>query len=145
MPGFKLDYVEITSSVNPVTSTADGTSGGTAVIDGNSVSYDGSTPICIEFFCPELFISPNTAGHAIYVNLYDGTTDLGRLAQLRGDVASASFSAPVLVRRFLTPSNASHTYHIRAWKDNSGDTAAVLCGAGGASTLMPAYYRITVA
>ncbi len=138
MPGFELDYVEKTTGTT-ITATADGNSGGTAVIDGNAVTYDGSTRIKIEFYAISLEIS---APNALFVNLYDGTTDLGRMLVMSipgtGTVDASAYGA-----RFLTPSNAAHTYHIRAWK--TAGTAVVVAGAGGASTNMPAWYRITVA
>lgn len=140
----QLDYVEITSNVT-VTATADGNSGGTAVIDGNAVTYDGATRICVEFFCPEGFMNPSNAAHGLYANLYDGTNDLGRVCQLRGDVVGAAQAAPMIGRRFLTPSSGPHTFHIRGWKDTSGDTGAFVCGGGGASALVPSYMRITTA
>lgn len=135
--GTELDYVELTSNVT-VSSTADGASGGTAIIDGNAVSYDGSTRIMVEFgFAVTV---PN--GAELVVNLYDGTTDLGRMAFFSNQ-GSTSADSTLYARRFLTPSNASHTYHIRGWRVTSNCT--VLAGAGGSATRMPAWYRITKA
>lgn len=144
MHGFELDYVQITSNVT-ITSTSDGASGGTAIIDGNAVTYDGSTRICIEFYTDALLLTAAIAGHLVRINLYDGTTDLGRMAEAAGVVTGVSHRFPVLARRLLTPSAASHTYHIRGIKDASGDTASVLADAGGSTLRMPAYMRITVA
>ncbi len=142
--GFELDYVQITSNV-VLSSTADGTSGGTAIVDGSAIAYDGSTIIIIEFYAPRFSCNMATNTHSAYINLYDGTTDLGRIAQYLPGVTGLNASIPVLAHKRLTPSAATHTYHIRGWKDAAGDTATVVCGAGGASTVMPAYYRITVA
>ncbi len=144
MPGFQLDYVEITSNV-VLSATTDGNSQGTAVIDGNSVTYDGSTVIVIEFYVARFGVNVATNTHSGYINLYDGTTDLGRIAQYLPGTTGLTCSIPILARRKLTPSAAAHTYHIRGWKDASGDTVTVVAGAGGASTVMPAYMRITVA
>lgn len=143
-PGHEFDYVEITASVT-VTATADGNGGGTAVIDGNAVTYDGSTRICIEFFSPGANLTPGAAARVLYTNLYDGTNDLGRLSETDGPVSAVISRSPIFWRRFLTPSAAAHTYHVRAWKDSAGDTDSILAGAGGASAIAPAYYRITLA
>ncbi len=140
MPGFELDYVQITGNVT-ITSTADGSSGGTAVIDGNSVTYDGSTRIKIEAFFPVLEFL-NCVGR---INLYDGTTDLGRLIVMGTSVTTETLDLAAYGARFLTPSNAAHTYHIRGWKSASGGTFIAGAGAGGSGTNMPAWYRITVA
>lgn len=142
--GTELDYVQITAAVT-VTATADGNGNGTAVIDGNAVTYDGATRVCIEFFCPLAAINPSFQQHSVYVNLYDGTTDLGRLGRVTADVAAVSEVVPFFGRLFLTPTAAAHTYHVRAWKDAAGDTAILTAGAGGASAYLPAYYRITTA
>lgn len=140
----QFDYVEITANVT-VTATADGNGGGTAVIDGNAVSYDGLTRISVVFYAPRITMNPATAAHSVYANLYDGTTDLGRLCRVQGDVVGVVEGVSVYGERFLTPAAGSHTYHIRTWKDAAGDTAAIEAGAGGASTPMPAYMRITKA
>ncbi len=139
MPGFELDYVEKTSNTT-VTATADGNSTGTAIIDGNAITFDGSTRVKIEFWTYALEINEPNVGH---VNLFDGTNDLGRLllAGVGAGTANIDFSAYGV--RFLTPSAASHTFHIRGWK--SAGTFTVYGGAGGASTIVPAWYRVTVA
>ncbi len=139
MPGFQLDYVQITAAVT-VTATSDGNSNGTAIIDGNAVTYDGSTRIKIEFYCPWLSLS--AGGQDTIINLYDGTTDLGRMGLLV--TAASGTLATMYAARFLTPSAASHTYHIRGWI-TGGSSATIEAAAGGASTYMPAWYRITVA
>ena len=138
----EYDYVEVTGT-STITATADGNSGGTAVIYGNAVTYDGSTRVKIEFYAP--YLQYNVAGQSILVNLYDGTTDLGRLCNMGPPSATATDLAPAKGERYLTPSAGSHTYHIRAWKSSASGTAIVGGGAGGASAYMPAFMRITKA
>jgi hypothetical protein len=75
------------------------------------------------------------------MDLYDGTTDLGQIAVVSGP--GGTNDATMYGVRFLTPSNGSHTYHIRLWK--SGGTAKTFNGAGGASVYVPAFLRITKA
>ncbi len=126
----ELDYVETTSSLT-ITATTDATA--QAFVTGSSVSYNGSTRICVEAY------SENCSGTVTCIaNLYDGSTDLGRIWQING-----SLNVGMLARRFLTPSNASHTYSIRFWKTSG--TAAANAGAGGAGVTMPGYIRITLA
>jgi hypothetical protein len=139
MPGYELDYVQITATVT-ITAASDATAA--SVIDGNAVTYDGSTRVKIEFAA----IGCDIAGsNEMVFNLYDGSTDLGRIAAVgnpqagQGDIPLAA--APV----FLTPSAASHTYHIKAWRVVNSGTMRVYAGAGGTATSMPAWYRITVA
>lgn len=135
----EYDYVEKTSNTT-ITATTDGNSNGTAIIDGNAVTYDGSTRILIEFWAIALEINEPNVGH---INLYDGTTDLGRLILFGIGAGTGTTDSTGYGARFLTPSAGSHTYHIRGWK--SGGTFTVGGGAGGASTLMPTWYRITKA
>jgi len=138
-PGTLYDYVEKTSNTT-ITATTDGNSNGTAIIDGNAVTYDGSTLVKIEFWTYAMEVNEPNVGH---VNLYDGTTDLGRLLLAGVGAGTANVDFSMYGVRFLTPSAASHTYHIRGWK--SGGTFTVYGGAGGASTIVPAWYRITKA
>lgn len=137
--GAELDYVEVTSNTT-VTATTDGNSQGTALIDGNAVTYDGSTRIKIECWFPVVEINEPNVGH---INLYDGTTDLGRLILVGVGAGTGTIDFTAYGVRFLTPSAAAHTYHIRGWK--SAGTMTVYGGAGGASTNVPGWYRITKA
>ena len=135
----EYDYVEKTTNTT-ITATTDGNGNGTAIIDGNSVTYDGSTRIKIEFYTPVIEINePNVA----HINLYDGTTDLGRVIVQGVGAGTANMDFTGYFARFLTPSAGAHTYHIRGWKTSG--TMTVAGGAGGASTNMPAWYRITAA
>jgi len=138
-PGYEFDYVEMTSNVT-VTATTDGNSNGTALIDGNAVTYDGSTRIKIECWFHALEINEPNVGR---INLYDGTTDLGRMILTGIGAGTATTDFTLYGVRFLTPPSGSHTYHIRGWK--TAGTFTVYGGAGGASTILPAWYRITKA
>ncbi len=131
MPGFELDYVERTSNLS-VSATTD--AGADAFIDGNAVTYDGSTRIKIEIYTPAIEVATSQVG---WLNLWDGSTDLGRVI-VAENTGMAAYGA-----RFLTPSAAAHTYHFKAHKTTG--TVTVYGGAGGAATNMPAWYRITVA
>ncbi len=141
--GGELDYAQRTSNLT-VTATSDGNGNGTAVVTGGSVSYTGSQRVKIEFFAPYLLYSVNNEN--LVVNLYEGTTDLGRLCSIAVSVTGgASEGAPGYGCVFLTPSAGSHTYNVKAWKTNAGGTATLVAGAGGASTPVPAFMRITEA
>ncbi len=134
-PGFELDYVQITSAV---TVTAGNTS---TCITGNAVTYDGSTRVKIEVYTPDLQVV-QSSGEA-QVSLFDGSTDLGRLCEAySGSGGEQDWTA--YGARFLTPSAASHTYLIKLKNAGSGNVT-FSAGAGGAGTIMPAWYRITVA
>ncbi len=139
LSGYEFDYVERTTDL-AISATTDATA--TAFITGNAVSYDGSTRVKIEIWIVAGDIAP---AQAAVLNLYDGSTDLGRMALANNPLASGSQSnpPPLYGVRFLTPSNASHTYTIKAWK--TGGTCSLIARAGGTATYMPAWYRITKA
>ncbi len=132
--GSELDYVERTSNLT-VTHTTAATAD--TIITGSSVSYDGSTRICIEFFC---YAAEMTGANALLISLWDGSTELGRWALIE-NAATGSFAAAQSPKRFLTPSNASHSYLVKAWK--TGGTGIIYAGAGGTDTPLPAFLRIT--
>lgn len=128
-PGYEFDYAQKTSNTT-VTATAAGTAD--TIITGNAVSYDGSTAVVITFCCT--FVSP-PAGQDITIGIFESTTEVGRIAYL----TAAGFSQVHGSLR-LTPSNASHTYLIKAWV--SSGSATVGGGASGAAST-PAFMRIT--
>ncbi len=127
-PGDEIDYAQRTTGLT-VTATADATAD--TFITGAAVVYDGATTVMIEVSVPY-----GAATAALILNLYDGSTDLGRFGQI-----NSVTNAPMRVARRLTPSAASHTYTIKAWK--SGGTASLNQGAGGTATDLPAFMRIT--
>lgn len=136
MPGYEYDYVQITANVTPTATTS---ATANSIIDGNSVTYDGSTRIKIEVFCPAY--GDSGASFNGIINLYDGITELGVLAQL--DSVSGGFISPIYGCRFLTPSSGAHTYHIKGWKGSGAPVFRANNGAAG--NYMPAWYRITKA
>ena len=137
LPGYQLDYVEITTNVS-ITATTAATAN--TVIDGNAVSYDGSTRVKLEFGATGASI-PNT--REIVVVLYDGATQLGQLLA-QGNQGSTTTDCSGFYRAyFLTPTNASHTYHIKAYI--TGGTGTIYANNGAAGNPMPAWYRITKA
>lgn len=125
-PGYEFDYVEITTGGN-VTATSDATAN--TIVTGNAVSYDGSTVIYVEFYSPFMTIGTTF----VTVVLYDGSSSIGRLG------ITSSGRDPLFARRRLTPSNASHTYSVRAFVD--AGTGTFNAGSGGASGYMPSYIR----
>lgn len=133
--GYEFDYAERTSNLS-VTATTEGTS--QAIITGASVSYDGSTRVCIEFYCSSMVPVGN---QNLYILLYEDSTVLGILATTND---SGSSRVPVgTLRRFRTPSNASHTYAAKAFTDSA--TATINAGSGGSGAYLPAYLRVTKA
>ena len=140
-PGHEFDYVQITSAGSP-TATTEASSD--TIITGSAVAYDGSTVVMVDFYCPDARPA-DSAGAWMVVSLFEGATQLGRLAWMS---LPTTLSATLASQRHplnghfrLTPTNASHTYHIKAHV--STGTGYIGAGAGGTGALVPAFMRIT--
>lgn len=135
-PGYQLAYAEFTS---PVTVTANSEATATSLVSAGAVSFDGSTRVKIEVYAP--WANDGGASDFLEIVLYDGSSSIGRMWGI--ELLAANLFFPVTASRFLTPSNASHTYSARAYRNAASGTVSV--GAGGAGNLMPGYIQITVA
>ncbi len=135
----EVAYTEITS---PVTISSTTQAGANTVIDTGSLSYSAVAHI-IEFYAPYVETgTPN--GSTTIINLWDGGTDLGFLAEVinGGSGTGNGNRVPVLCRRKITPSAGSHQYIIKGWRVSAN--GSVQAGAGSSSaTWMPAYCRVT--
>jgi hypothetical protein len=135
-PGTELVFVQ---SVTAVTVTASTYATAQLVVDAGTRTYDGS-PIIIEFYSPCV----QTAGVAscgTIIDLWDGGTELGALADVYSGNTSGQVAGPVFARRRITPSAGSHNYRIGAWVQGGTGyvwAAAVTTG----STFGPMYVRI---
>jgi hypothetical protein len=128
--GDQLDYVERSTTLTVSATTA---AAADTFIDGNAVYYDGNLRIKVEFFCP--YMEGNAS---VSVDLWDGSTDLGVIAQSNLSPGNASYGI-----MFLTPAVGSHTFHLKAWR--GATSGSLFPGAGGAGTRIAAFLRITVA
>ena len=134
--GAELDYVQFTSPVT-ISATTEGTA--TTSSPAPAVAYDGSTTILIHFYCP--YITPgSTAGASVIVQVNEGSTVLGYVSSTLVPSA-AQMNIPENGFLRLTPSNASHTYSIRAFRGTANGTVGA--GAGGAGAYQPGFIRIT--
>lgn len=133
---FEVDYVAFTSAVN-ITATSEATAD--TVVTAGAESFDGSTLAIIEFFAPMARPAASANATIDYV-LYDGASSIGLIGRQHAAAASSANFALYLVHR-LTPSNASHTYSIRAFV--STGTGVVTGGAGGSGNRLPGFIRIS--
>lgn len=137
-PGHELDYTEFTS---PVSVTGANEAGATTIVTAGAVTFDGSTVAIVEFYAP-VATPESVAAKTLSLFLFDGSSGIGTIGQVTA-VASQTHRVPVLVRRRLTPSAASHTYSIRGSVTTNPGTVTV--GAGGTGNYMPGYIRIVKA
>jgi len=135
-PGYLFDYAQIVSNTGSTATTA---ATAAAIVTGSAVTYDGSTPVWIEFFAPAFQHSAITT---IFFMLYDGSSQVGRLFEINS--VAANTDKPCFGKVKLTPSAAAHTYSIRVYSAGAG-TATILAGAGGNDVDLPAFMAITKA
>ena len=133
-PGHEFDYVQRTTNYSNA-----GTSY-TTVLDGNAVTYDGSTRIKLEFNAPVFELSTSMTAN---IELFDGATDL---CEMSGLTSSGGLTdGPLYAAIFITPSAGAHTYHLKAARGITAGTITIAAGVGTGAAFMPAWYRITKA
>jgi hypothetical protein len=138
LAGQELNYVAFTSDVLPTNSAE---ASADTVVTSGSVAYDGSTIVQIEFYSPDVG-TPSVSGSTIILLLYEDSTLLGRIAVIR-TVAASQLRLPVRTALRRTPSNASHTYTVKAIVSSTTGGPFVTGGAGGAATGVAGFIRIT--
>jgi hypothetical protein len=134
-PGTEIGYDQIVSPVT-VSSAAEAT--GTTVITCGAHTFDGS-PVLVEFFAPQIQIA--AAVDFVIVSLFEGATQIGRLADPRNNTAGVTQQVAVTGKLRFTPTAGSHTYTVTAFRNASNGTIAA--GPAGASQEVPAYIRFT--
>lgn len=140
-PGYEYNYVQITAAAN-ITATTEATAN--TVATATATAFDGSTIVLIEFYCP--WARPDITARTLNIYLYDdtggGAASIGRVAALIQEGSVNNQFTPVYTAYRVTPSNATHTYSIRAAVGNAVG-GVVNAGAGGLGNDMPAFIRIT--
>jgi len=136
-PGFEVGYDQITASVN-VVSTTEAT--GTTIISAAAHTFDGAAVLC-HFFSPRI-VTPTVAGQAVVVSLFEGATQIGRIAELNTSAAASEFASISGYLRF-TPTAASHTYTVTAFANSTTGTPSVQAGLGGTGAEAACFVRFT--
>jgi hypothetical protein len=137
----ELAYAEITST-QTVSATTE--VGANTIVTAAAVTTSGSQKIMIQFFAHSVWVGA-TATSSVWIILYDGSTSLGEWCVVQpGLAASNQLIVPVNLARVLTPTAASHTYSVRAYR-NSADGFVGAGAGGGSGARAPAFIRITTA
>jgi hypothetical protein len=134
LAGYVFDYAQITSNV-ACTATTEATAN--TIVTGNSVTYDGTSIVLIEFWCGGLQSSQTTDNNVLV--LLEDTTVLGSV-NWRSDFPGVQLCQGVMRFR-RTPSAGAHTYTVKGYTGLG--TFTLQCGAGGAGDiLMPAFLQV---
>lgn len=137
--GREIGYAQITSTVN-VVSTTEAT--GTTIISPGAFTFDGAPVIC------ELFgyaVTPAAATATITVSLFEGATQITRLALLEffGGSAGSQEVLSFYARYRFTPTAGPHTYTVTAFVNGVGGIPNITAGSGGTAGNPPAFVRFT--
>ncbi len=137
--GAEIAYFELTSNVS-VTSLTEAT--GTTVMSLGPIMFDGSPVIC-EF--SSILVTPNTTASFIGVGLFEGTTQITRLAQANVGSSSGNnqISLNVVGKYRFTPSAGVHSYTITGFVSSTTGTPLVGGGSGGTAGNSPTFLRFT--
>jgi len=135
-PGFEIGYDQITASQACV-STTEAT--GTTVITCAAHTFDGG-PVIATFFSPSLACAIGAAA-AFTICLFEGATEIGRLALVQAEAATNNQDTPGIGMLRFTPTAASHTYTVTGFV--STGTGTVVAGLGGTAAYVPAFIRFT--
>lgn len=106
----RLAHVEITADVAVSGSEA----APNDVVSAGAIVFTGE-PVRVEFSCSQA-VTAVTAGSIVGVSLWDDATDLGRMGIVGDANGTESVRAAIHRVRQFTPTAASHTYKIRAWR-----------------------------
>ena len=132
--GAEIGYDQITSTVTVASTTE---SAGTVVISGSPHTFDGG-PVIAEFFTQNLG-GPTLAGNFTILSLFEGATQIARIAQVKSESAGGSGVTANPTYRF-TPTAGTHTYSVTAFM-TGGTSGQVAAGVGGPGVNPPAFLR----
>lgn len=136
LPGEEVSYNQFTSNVT-ISSTTE--AGANTIVTSDTINYDGSTTIIIEFYSTQARPDTGAAGRNLSIWLFEDGSSIGLIGHMQTPAAGAD-NKPILLRRRLTPTSGSHTYSIRG--SVSAGNGLVAANVGGAGTDMPGYIRI---
>lgn len=136
MPGYEINYTQITSPVN-ITSTTQAS--GTTIISPGDITFDGSPVLCE--FVAIVNADNNAVNDVLVVSLFEGSTQITQLLTYRAGITAANAIIPVHPVYRFTPSAGSHTYTITAFVTSTTGTPKVTAGPGGTGGNPPAFVR----
>ncbi len=137
-PGSELYYAQITSPLNIVSTTE---AASTTIFALSPLAFDGF-PVILTFM--GMIIGPNVASATVTVCLFEGTTQITRLAvPFHGQTAVNQFEHAVCAEYRFTPTAGVHSYTVSAFASSTTGTPNVAAGVGGTGGQPPAFVRIT--
>jgi hypothetical protein len=120
------------------TITATTEAGATAIATLAAMTFDGATPVNIDFFCA--YTSHSVAAAVSQTAIWDGATEVNKFTNRNQTYTS---EMGVVISFPITPSAAAHTYAVKSWV--SAGNVVYYAGAvgGGAGVFGPISLRIS--
>ena len=137
LAGFEIGYDQITGDVAVSSSTE---AAGTTIISAAAHTFDGS-PVLATFFAALCQLGAEVNLN-VFVCLFEGATEIGKLCYAQNPTATGTFSCPMMGTLRFTPTAASHTYTVTGVKGGAANPV-IKCGAGGTGAFVPAFIRFT--
>lgn len=138
-PGFEIGYAQITA-FTAITDTLEATA--TALISSGALTFDGSPVIC-EVVAPFLQSPSGVAGQTTTLTLFEGATEIARLAIIGCLVAGTNAITALNERLRFTPTAGAHTYKVCGFVTATTGSPGIGAGATGTGAYMPAFLRFT--
>ena len=131
-------YVQFTTNVATATTVE---ASATTIVTAAAVTANGTDTYEIEFFCATMTLVGNAAGNTCIASIFDGATQVGRLATFqRTDAAVDNRLMPVAAAYRLVPTAGSHTYSIR--EHHTAAACTFNASTGGVGANLPGYIRV---
>lgn len=142
MPGAEIGY-DVAVASTPLVISSSTEASGTTIITCAAHTFDGGA-VMAELFCPYIVAFGLASNESVIFCLFESTTEIGQIAVMYNAASAASGYAQALTGKLrFTPSAASHTYTVTAFKSSGTGTAELFYGSGGTSGVVPAFIRFT--
>ena len=141
-----LQTVRITTgtTITAITSTS-GNSGGTLIADLGAMSFDGSTPMSLEYHIPFISSAFNVNGisRVLFWQTSPSSIQIGSYFLYYQPASGSQEYTPLKNSYRFTPAQGSATYRLAANRDSSGlSTAYVFAGGNTSGGACTGYLRI---
>jgi hypothetical protein len=112
--------------------------GATAIATLAAITFDGATPVNIDFFAP--YTTHSTAAAISRTAIWDGATEVNKFTE-RDQTYTSNMG--VVISFPITPTAASHTYAVKSWVTAGNVIYYAGAVSGGAGVFGPISMRIS--
>jgi len=127
------------------TTSSSANSGGTLLADLGAISFDGSTPISIEYNIPYMYTSQNISGFSIlkFWQTSPSSIQIGSNFQYQQPISTSQEMYSVKNSYRFTPAQGSATYRLASYRDTATATqSAIQAGTNSSGGVCTGYLRV---